>query len=104
MSDAPALLKWARPCDLGRSWDARSKVKANEPLSPSDDTGDVPGECKRCTWTISLTISPAVHWRFLGDGVDDVGFDAIDRGSKPVEDLALHLARQLGAHLINRPP
>src|SRR4029453_17979389 len=42
---------------------------------------------------------------FLGDGVDDVGLDAINPGgSKPVEDLALDLAGQLSAHLIDRPP
>src|SRR4029453_6485398 len=42
---------------------------------------------------------------FLGDGVDDVGFDAINPGgSKPVEDLVLNLASQLSAHLIDRPP
>ena len=42
---------------------------------------------------------------FLGDGVDDVSFDVINRGgSKPVEDLVLHLAGQLSAHLIDRPP
>jgi hypothetical protein len=44
-------------------------------------------------------------WRFLGDGIDDVGFDAIDPGgSKSSEDLVLHLASQLSAHLIDRPP
>ena len=32
-------------------------------------------------------------WWLLGDGIDDVGFDAINPGSgKPVEDLVLHLA------------
>ena len=44
-------------------------------------------------------------WWLLGDGIDDVGFDAINPGSgKPVEDLVLHLAGELTAHLIDRPP
>jgi hypothetical protein len=37
---------------------------------------------------------------FLGDGVDDVGFDTINPGgSKPVEDLALESGHQYGMKL-----
>src|SRR4029434_3918527 len=60
---------------------------------------------KPALWAVSSSGLLDRAWRLLGDGIDDVGFDAINSGgSKPVEDLVLHLAGQLSAHLIDRPP
>ena len=49
--------------------------------------------CTPSLWAVGSSGWLGRAWWLLGDGIDDVGFDAINPGSgKPVEDLVLHLA------------